>query len=126
MGHFVGSFLKPKDKPKTRDYTGYKILPDGREICFSTPSGRREYKSRVRGMLSRQAGRCGLCKQPLAIDNAQFDHSAGRGMGGGHRDDRIWIPDGDHLDPINMAVCGACNTRNGSVRLSAYLKKKGS
>ncbi len=84
-----------------------------------TKQGRDEYGRRVREMWERQGRKCGLqiasqCKERngrLLINEAQFEHSMGRGMGGAKRDDRIVDDDGK---PMNMAVCGWCNMLKGS------------
>jgi len=49
----------------------------------------------------------------------------GRGMGGAHRDDRIWIPNGDRMIPYNLAAHYHCNQKKGSKRISttAALRK---
>jgi hypothetical protein len=114
--------LKPKDRPKLRNHLGFVVLPDGREICdLKTASGKREYKARIKAMLLRQKGTCGLCGQPLAIEVATFDHADGRGLGGSRRDDRIFFPDGEILKEINLAAHYKCNAEKGSIRLDAYL-----
>ena len=120
-------FPKPKDKriPKIP----VKIMRDGREICqLNCKAGRDEYHRRVRVMWERQGRRCGLvispqCKERggrLLINEAQFDHSYGRGMGGGKRNDSIIDKDGN---PINMAVCCWCNSLKGSRPLTYFLEE---
>lgn len=91
---------------------GVKTYSDGREVCTGTAFGKREYKRRTEAMRERQGGRCAIGGEWLAVGEAQFDHEAGRGSGGGHRDDRIEI-DGQW---VNAAVCGECNGRKGSRR----------
>jgi hypothetical protein len=49
----------------------------------------------------------------MSIAVATFEHQDGRGMGGGHRDDRIEI-DGK---PYNGAACLSCNGSKGSKRI---------
>jgi len=60
---------------------------DGREICDSTPAGRREYDNRKGRMWHRDKGICYLCFQYLTLEESTFDHRDGRG--GGKHDDRI-------------------------------------
>lgn len=111
--------------PKFLDDDGVFRFPDGREVCdLKSKKGRDEYIRRIRSMLVRQKKICGLqisdqCKARhgrLSIDEAQFDHEVGRGLGGGHRDDRIEI-DGK---PQNAAVCAWCNILKGSRRIPYF------
>lgn len=51
-------------------------------------------------------------------DDCTFEHVDGRGIGGGHRDDRIWLPDGDRMIPYNLAAHVKCNMAKGSKRIS--------
>lgn len=95
--------------------------PGGREVLnLGTSQGMQEYRNRVRLMWTRQRGRCcladhiGACWGPLHIEDAQFEHENGRGMGGAHRDDRILLPDGTRQ---NGAACPACNAAKGSRRI---------
>jgi 5-methylcytosine-specific restriction endonuclease McrA len=74
------------------------------------------YRLRIEEMWRRQEYRCYICRRPLALTAATFDHQLGRGMNGAHRDDRIEI-DGR---PINAALCWACNAKKGSQRGYAY------
>jgi hypothetical protein len=122
--HVSLAFPKPKDMKK--EIEPIKVFRSGREVCNQlTKAGRDEYHSRVRTMWERQGRRCGLmispqCKERggrLLIEEAQFDHSYGRGMGGGKRDDRIIGEDGK---PTNMAVCCWCNSLKGSRPLSDF------
>lgn len=80
--------------------------PDGREVCIKG-----EYLYRLRMMASRQHDRCAICERILV--SMVFDHEAGRGMGGGHRDDRIEKPDGTWQ---NAALCYRCNSLKASKR----------
>ena len=118
------AFPKPKDVKKERSHIA--IFAGGREVCnLLTKKGRDEYHWRIRVMWERQKRKCGLqistqCKEragSLRIDEAQFDHSCGRGMGGAKRDDRILD---DLGKPINMAVCCWCNSMKGSRPLSDF------
>ena len=79
---------------------------------LKTREGRLLYKQRTEAMWRRQHFVCQVCKQPLARVEATYDHEFGRGMNGGHRDDRIEI-DGK---PINASVHWACNVEKGSRR----------
>ena len=106
-----------------------KVFPDGREVCqVDTKAGWEEYKRRVKIMWERQGKRCGLvispqCKERggrLLLAEAQFDHSNGRGMGGGKRTDAIVDKDGN---PMNMAVCVWCNSLKSSRPLSDFINE---
>jgi len=89
------------------------VFPDGREVCNTkTTVGKLEYKSRTYQMLERQGMRCAICYSSLGYIWSQFDHQAGRGSGGGHRDDRIVVDGQWH----NAALCHSCNTQKGSRR----------
>jgi len=90
------------------------IYPCGREVCSPTKLGAREYRSRTEQMWARQKGICSICLKPMRIEEATYEHSKGRGMGGGHRDDRISI-DGK---PHNTAAHGLCNAEKGSRRVA--------
>ena len=85
---------------------------DGREVCCDTPKGRAEYGRRVAVMALRQHNVCGL--GPHLLKQATFEHSDGRGMGAGHRDDRIVDEEGE---PMNCAACWNCNAKKGSKRI---------
>ena len=90
-----------------------KVFPDGREVCnLKVKAGKQEYYQRTITMLIDQMMRCAICHRPLDIIWAYFDHEAGRGSGGGHRDDRIEV-DGHKQ---NAAVCRRCNSEKGSKR----------
>jgi hypothetical protein len=86
---------------------------DGREVCTSNYAGRKEYHRRVVVMCIRQNWACSLCGGPMNLgDSATFEHTDGRGMGGGHRDDRTEI----NGKPYNSAAHGWCNVLKGSRR----------
>lgn len=103
---------------------GVRTYLDGREVTDNSGRGKGEYKRRTEAMRERQGGRCAIGGDWLDYGEGQFDHEAGRGSGGGHRDDRIEI-DGEW---VNAAVCGACNGAKGSRRYSwqngLYLPKQ--
>lgn len=114
----VPMFPRPKDQKK--EPITVRVYRDGREACnMLIKAGKDEYHRRVRAMWERQGHKCGLqispqCKEQggrLLIDEAQFDHSFGRGMGSSKRDDRIIDENGKS---INMAVCCWCNSLKGS------------
>jgi hypothetical protein len=107
---------KPKDAPgrRRKPGTAFKVYDDGREVCLPTPSGRREYQSRIEQMWYRDHGICCICNQPVPLAEATFEHKKGRGMGGGHRDDRIADADGN---PMNGIAHISCNGEKGSRRL---------
>jgi hypothetical protein len=79
-------------------------------------------------MWERQGRRCCLeglvagCKGKLGLAEASFEHQDGRGMGGGHRDDRIEKPDPDtgEMRPYNGVAHPWCNGRKGSVRVDFH------
>lgn len=107
-------------KPRKRkaDPIRYPNGKGGPEICVMlTASGRREYKRRTEEMWMRQGGLCSICKRPIRLEEAQFEHQDGRGFNGGHRDDRTEI----NGQPYNSAACGWCNVEKASVRLKNYL-----
>jgi hypothetical protein len=96
-----------------------KVCSDGREICnlLVTP-GRDEYMLRIRKMWLRQEKKCCLCGGRLALQQATFEHQDGRGMNGGHRDDRIEKPDENGvMHPYNGAAHRMCNDQKGSRRV---------
>ena len=81
-------------------------------VCPDTILGNREYKMRIHAMWTRQDATCAYCRLTLRYDEATFDHEAGRGLGGGHRDDRIEVDGRWH----NAALHYACNGKKGSRR----------
>lgn len=92
------------------------IYANGREVCRSdTPQGRAMYRERTLRMLRRQRGQCCLrdyapmCPGRLRDDEATFEHQ--RSRGGGKRDDRISLPNGEW---INGAAHFLCNGWKGS------------
>lgn len=95
-----------------------KVFPDGREVCQKNAAGKREYARRTAQMWNRQKGICGLrispgCAIEVPIYLATFEHEAGRGFNGGHRDDRIEIEG----KPVNCMACAECNFHKGSRRI---------
>ena len=111
----IHPILKPKDMPRVRASIVVRTLPDKREICnLGLRAGLAEYRWRTLEMLERQGGVCCLCMKPLRSDQAYFEHEAGRGLNGGHRDDRISLPDGTW---INGAACYECNSAKASKRI---------
>lgn len=114
------AFPKPKDMPRT-PHPAFKVMPDGREICFTvgrvtqSVRGRKEYRRRTLAMLERQGGRCCLegyapmCPGKLNPEEATFEHEHGRGAG--KRDDRIVRSTGKW---INGAAHATCNVWKGS------------
>lgn len=106
-------FEFPKPSEIENPAPAVRVYPDGREVCnLATQAGKDEYKKRTREMVERQDNRCCLCYQPLRKEEATFEHEAGRGMGGGHRDDRI-VADGRW---VNGAAHSWCNSQKGSKR----------
>jgi hypothetical protein len=105
---------------KTGDEPGVKVMPDGREICNQyTDTGRKAYRKRTEEGRQRQGGRCCLegycpgCPGYLSAEYATLEHENGRGMGGGHRDDRMVINGRWH----NGAAHFMCNNWKGSRRI---------
>lgn len=100
-------------KPKARATEAVTVFRDGRECCnIETEAGRNEYMRRITLMWERQRHCCCICYQPMRLAECSFEHEAGRGHGGGHRDDRIeakgqWI---------NGAAHSGCNYAKGSQR----------
>ena len=99
-------FVAPKE--------AVKVYPDGREVLnLRVKAGRQEYYSRTLQMLNRQCGFCAICGTPTIFLLVEYDHEAGRGANGGHRDDRLMKPDGKWQ---NAALCRRCNALKGSKR----------
>lgn len=103
-----------------------RVTRDGREICNRNSGlGRIEYKVRIIAMVRRQKGFCCLdgiapmCPGRLSEAEATFEHEDGRGMGGGKRDDRIVLPNGQWQ---NGAAHNACNSWKGSRRIEYNAK----
>ena len=99
----------------------YKKFLDGREVCLTNKRGLKLYRQRTLAMHERQKGICPMCKNPMSTEigfenSATFDHVDGRGMGGGHRDDRIVDENGK---PMNQALCARDNYAKGSKRVGA-------
>ena len=112
------AFPKPKDQKKYP--IPVRVFKDGREACnLLIKAGKDEYARRIREMWERQGKMCCLygrvegCPGKLALAEATFEHEAGRGHGGGHRDDRILV-NGKY---INGAAHFICNSKKGSVRI---------
>lgn len=104
---------RPRRKSAPKPKRAIRIYADGREVCdLSTREGRGVYGQRIDEMAVRQKGVCALCGLLLGGDRT-FEHEAGRGTGGGHRDDRIAYPDGRWM---NAALHYLCNGRKGSRR----------
>ena len=82
-------------------------------VCPPTPTGRREYLRRIIEMVDRQRNACAICELPLIYLEATFDHEAGRGMGGGRRNDLIEHEDGSWM---NAALHARCNAEKASRR----------
>ena len=89
-----------------------KVFPDGREVCSNTIAGSREYQLRLTEMYERQGQMCAIHAGWITREEATFDHQAGRGSGGGHRDDRTEV----RGQWQNAALCIHCNGAKGSRR----------
>jgi len=96
-----------------KEAIAYPEGENGRQVCTDTAAGKREYKARTTEMWLRQEGICPITGRWVDENVAQFDHEAGRGSGGGHRDDRILNEDGEWQ---NAAVSPEGNTLKGSKR----------
>lgn len=97
-----------------REKPAVKIFSDGREVCVTkTPAGKKEYRIRTMLMYERQGGLCAICRRPMDWLDMTFEHEAGRGHGGGHRDDRIFNEDGSWK---NAAAHSLCNGLKSSRR----------
>jgi hypothetical protein len=106
-----------------------RVFKDGRECCnLLTKAGKDEYFRRIRVMWERQGKRCCLendstikdCPGKLTLGEATFEHQDGRGMGGGHRDDRIEKPDPKtgKMKPYNGCAHWNCNRQKASRRIN--------
>lgn len=92
-----------------RKKAAVRVFTDGREVVHRA----RIYMERTEAMAKRQKNKCAMCMLSFAIvGRPTFDHEAGRGMGGGHRDDRIEV----NGKWQNAALCVACNGLKGSRR----------
>lgn len=115
------AFPKPKDAKSPAGSLRYALIlngavrkyPDGREVCQRTRKGRQEYHERTIIMAERQHKLCGICWRPMLFLDITFEHEDGRGMNGGHRDDRI-VDDNGVL--VNCAAHSWCNSEKGSRR----------
>ena len=85
------------------------VTRDGREICSEHAAGKREYRKRTEFMSLRQRHLCAICGKFMV--DPTFDHEAGRGFGGGFRDDSLFHADGTWR---NAAVHFLCNGQKGS------------
>lgn len=114
------SWLRKKPKKARKSSLKWELIldgavrkyPDGREVCQSNEKGADEYYRRIGQMADRQGNLCCLCDGSLRYGITTFEHTDGRGMGGGHRDDRIEI-DGR---AVNGAAHWHCNVAKGSKR----------
>lgn len=104
----VPLYPKPKDLPRVK-LGPYKTHLDGREVCYNTAAGKREYRLRTIKMVNRQKGICPKCCKSMSLLDFSFQHGDTRGMGGGRRDDRI-------NSPGNCAMHVRCNGELGSRR----------
>lgn len=99
-----------KARSKTKK-AAVRVFGDGREVVHRAQI----YIERTEAMARRQKNKCAMCVLSFAIvGRPTFDHEAVRGMGGGHRDDRIEV----NGKWQNAALCVACNTLKGSKRYS--------
>ena len=89
-----------------------RVRADGRESCnMLTAKGRAEYLRRKWAMRARQNEICCFygfipqCPGYMRKEETTFDHEQGRGMGGGKRDDRIYLPDGKRINGASHIIC---------------------
>lgn len=110
----------PKPSQIKKQPVAVRIMKDGREIVnLLCKAGRDEYEHRKDQMFERQKGICCLyghiegCPGRLRRSDAVFEHEAGRGHGGGHRDDRIEV----NGKPQNGVAHPICNSKKSSQRI---------
>lgn len=108
--------VRKRFKPPDRNPLAVKRYPDGREVCMQNDAGRAEYKARKMRMWQRQNGLCSLCPFPVSLEECQFEHAEGRGMGAAHRDDRVVDENGT---PMNSVCHPRCNSKKGSKHYQA-------
>jgi len=122
--------MSAKRREEAKAKPAVRVFRDGREWCnLLTKEGRDEYARRKRLMWERQGKRCCLefwvsgCPGRLALADAVFEHQAGRGSGGGHRDDRIekLDPKTGKMMPFNGVAHAWCNNVKGSRKMD-YLE----
>jgi hypothetical protein len=90
-----------------------KTYPDGREVCQGNAAGKREYDARRVELWMRQDGLDAITGEWVDVNVAEFDHQAGRGSNGGHRDDRIVDENGNWM---NAMLSHKSNSLKGSTR----------
>jgi hypothetical protein len=110
----------PKPKDIKHEPVAVRVMKDKRELCnMLTKAGRDEYERRKKAMWLRQNKRCCLeghiegCPGVLYWQDTVFEHAAGRGHGGGTRDDRIEI----NGKWVNGAAHSVCNSKKASRRI---------
>lgn len=116
----------PRPSAEKKPVVAVRVMKDGREVVnLLCKEGRDIYMGRIEEMRLRQNKICCLyghvegCLGFLKKDEASYEHQDGRGHGGGHRDDRIWVPDPDtgELKPYNGAAHPRCNMAKASTRI---------
>lgn len=124
----IPAFPKPSQR-QARNWP-LKVLPDGREICnLRTRKGVIEYNQRKHTMWQRQKGICCLslfcpqCPSELLLEEATFEHEAGRA--GGKRDDRVWIVVDGKKRRLNGVAHAFCNVWKGSRRIQYNSQEEG-
>jgi hypothetical protein len=100
-----------KSRRRTVPAVSYPEGKGQREVCAPNVSGKKEYDRRRNELEKRQRNKCAICRYFNL--NMEFDHQAGRGANGGHRDDRIVDEKGEWM---NAALCTKCNQQKGSRR----------
>lgn len=119
----------PKPSQVKREQPAVRVYADGREVCnMLTKAGRDEYARRKVVMHERQKGICILhghapmCPGRLRKAEMMYEHEAGRGQDGGHRDDRIEVPDPKtgEMKPQNGVAHPECNSWKASRRISYH------
>ena len=90
----------------------FKRFRSGREVCLPNAAGRREYQERRKFMYYRDNKKCCLCgEEILCLEEATFEHTGGRGMGGAKRDDRV---------KFNGVAHFRCNQLKGSMSMQQF------
>jgi hypothetical protein len=107
------AFPKPGDVRQTRE--AVTIYDDGRMVCnLKTTRGRAEYEAIKAAMWVRDGQRCCICGDPIPLAEITFQHTHGRGAGGGKRDDRPEWVDAEGKQHRNGVAHLKCNSQAGS------------
>lgn len=105
--------LKRHGWRKRRDAPERRVMRDGREILSGAAK-----RARWLAVYNLDGGRCRRCGRRLdppytnSVDGAEVHHVEGRGMGGGKRDDRIFIDGKRNLETLCPGPIG-CHRKAG-------------